>query len=140
MSQRQLTPELTAAVELIRSAGGTVHFSKQVVVVWGQEFSTLKAVADDPRCEVGYVTLLNNIKTGESLEDATKKSSKNRSNRQITCWGETFDSIKSLASDPRCGVCYSVLSSKLKAGLTPEEAVKDRRITIKPCIEESPNV
>jgi len=127
MSQVVTTPELTAAIALIQSNGGNVHFPRQNVVVWGQEFRSIRAVSKDPRCKVSYQTLFNRVKNGIPLETATNVSVYPGASKSVTCWGQTFASLQELALDPRCNVCYSLIGQKLAKGMTPEDAVKDLR-------------
>ncbi len=128
MSQVRLSPELRAAVDLIKGAGGTVHFLRPKVEIWGQTFPSLKLVAQDPRCEVGYHTLIKRVSEGVALIDAIKKNPENPVCKSVTCWGENFASIHALALDTRCEVGYNSILNKLVAGMTPEEAVKDSRV------------
>ena len=46
---------------------------------------------------------------------------------EIECWGETFESVKKLAADPRCGVSYKVLARKIASGIFPVQAVEKRK-------------
>lgn len=126
MSQVGLSQELKDAAELIRKSGGTVHFPRRRVVIWGHEFTSLKAAAKDPQCEVSYLTLFNRISEGIDPAEAVKKNT--RTCRSVVCWGETFTSIWALSLDPRCKVCYNALAKKIAYGVTPDEAVKDDRI------------
>jgi hypothetical protein len=128
MSQVSLSPELKVAVDLIKQAGGSVLFPRRHVEIWGQEFSTVKLISQDPRCEVSYQTLVQRLANGVAPIDAVKKSPPTRICKALTCWGEPFVSIRALVLDPRCEVGYSVLLKKLKNGLTPEEAAKDQRV------------
>ena len=128
MSQVSLSPELRAAAELIRQFGGTVHFPRPHVVIWGQDFASLKAAAKDPRCEVSYLTLFKRVTEGIDPVEAVKKNRFTLACKEIVCWGETFKSIRALAIDPRCELCYNALSQKLACGVSPEEAVKDDRL------------
>jgi hypothetical protein len=141
-----MTPELTAAVDLIKLAGGRVHFSKPEVVVWGQTFKNLREVSLDPRCEVSYLTIFNRLRNGSTLDEAVQKYTTRTLTRQITCWGEVFSSIRKLALDSRCKVCYNIVAQKLREGKTPEEATSDARIklvvepVVEPTVEVTPNV
>lgn len=128
MSQVHLSPELIAAVDLIKSAGGVVRFTRPKVEIWGQCFPTLKLVAQDPRCEIGYQTLFKRIGKGVALVDAVKRNPDNPVCKPVTCWGEDFISVRALALDARCEIGYDPISRKIAAGMLPEEAVKDSRI------------
>ncbi|MFA5345366.1 MAG: hypothetical protein WC315_03750 [Candidatus Omnitrophota bacterium] len=128
MSQVSLSPEVKAAVDLIKQAGGTVLFPRRHVEVWGQSFSTIKLITQDPRCEVSYQTLVQRLSKGINPDEAVKKSPPTRICKSLVCWGQNFASIKDLALDSRCKVGYSVLLKKLNKGVIPEEAVKDQRV------------
>lgn len=127
MPQVSLSPEVKAAIDLIKQSGGVVHFPRRHVEVWGQKFSSVKAITKDPRCEVSYPTLMQRLTAGIKPEDAVKKNS-SWICQPITCWGETFSSVGALVIDPRCEVGYNVFVKKVKQGQTPEEAVKDQRV------------
>ena len=127
MSQPNVPPELTAATELVQNAGGRVHFPRRSVEIWGQAYPSIKAVVQDPRCEVGYLTLLKRVAAGVDISEAVKKSLNARGCKPIVCWGESFPAVKFVALDPRCEVSYSVLLTKLKKGMAPDDAVKDSR-------------
>jgi len=128
MLQVSLSPALNAAADLIRANGGIVHFPRPNVVVWGQEFTSLKAVSKDPRCEVSYLTLFKRIKLGVNTDEAVKKNVYSRACKQVSCWGENFESMRALALDNRCKVSYTSLTQKIASGMTPEEAASDSRL------------
>jgi len=127
MSRVNLSPELQTAIELIQQAGGKVRFPRKEIRVWGEVFSSWRAVSKDSRCEVCYLTLIQRITKGVTPDEAIKVI-ENSVRTPVICWGEHFKSVKSLSEDPRCKVSYNSLSRKLKLGEIPEEAVNDTRL------------
>ena len=98
---------------------------------WGEMFPSLTHVSHDPCCEVSIHTLWRLLKTGESLQEAVKKSNPRRNpmnSKPITCWGEEFISKRELANDPRCIVTYSTLVKRLRGGLPPAEAAGIKKL------------
>jgi len=123
-----MSQELTAAIDLIQASGGTVRFKRQSVELWGQSFENLRALAADPRCEIGYHTLIARLRGGADLEAATKRRELPPACRPVTCWGEEFPSVRALSLDPRCHVKYEAILRKIKTGLSADEAVVDSRV------------
>jgi hypothetical protein len=114
---------LKNAVDLIQQLGGKVHFVHPTILVWGQEFKSLKQISEDPRCEVNYATLYKRYRRGVPIAEAVVLSNGRRGkSKTVTCWGETFASLWELGKDPRCLVCYHVLTNRISKGMKPEVA------------------
>lgn len=131
MPQVVSTQELKAAAKLIRDAGGTVHLPRPRVVIWGQEFKTLRELSRDPRCEVSYNTLTGRLIAGWELENAVRSIRGLHGAKFVECWGKKFSCLQLLALDPRCKVCYNILAQKIAEGLSPEAAATDSRFIVK---------
>lgn len=73
--------------------------------VWGQKFSSLKDVANDPRCEVSLTYLQEKIKRGRSIRHAVLAYK----HPPYIIWGEHFNSLREIVDDPRCSLNYDDL-------------------------------
>jgi hypothetical protein len=89
----------------------------RIVEVWGEVFPSMTALAADPRCKVGRVTLSQRLKAGLTPEEAASDLTPT-----IPCWGEDFASFKDIASDDRCLVSDGRLRARLGEGWDIEKA------------------
>jgi hypothetical protein len=91
------------------------------IICWGEEFPSYQALARDPRCLTTPPAFRRRLSNGMSPEDAAAFKG-HGGPKAVTCWGETFPSLRALAADPRCVVRHVILSARLLSGMSPEEA------------------
>jgi len=76
--------------------------------------------AEDERCSIDYVTLLQRVERGWSPEDAITTPSLRRA--ELTAWGET-KRLFEWARDPRCRTQASAIATRIARGWAPEDAI-----------------
>lgn len=88
---------------------------------------TISEWAQDKRCPIKASALYARLKAGITPEDAIAKKKltprpKRKPRTQITAFGDTM-TITEWSRDERCVVSSTKLSERLKAGITPEDAI-----------------
>jgi hypothetical protein len=88
--------------------------------LWDTDFRSLKALSRDPRCKTSYTTLQTLLRWGVPLEAAVVPPT-TTGVPPVVVWGETFPNYSAVARDPRCGVPYVTMMSRIKKKNWPVE-------------------
>jgi len=91
-----------------------------MVRLWDTDFRSIRALARDPRCKTSYTTLQTLLRWGVPLEAAVVPPT-TTAVPAVVCWGETFANYAAVARDPRCGVPYVTMMSRIKKKDWPVE-------------------
>jgi hypothetical protein len=96
------------------------HISEgRIVEVWGRIFPSMRALAADPRCNVGRGALSRRLQAGMTPEEAAS----GLAHTAVLCWGMTFPSTEAVSEDDRCLVSANRLRIRLGEGWDLEKAV-----------------
>jgi hypothetical protein len=89
------------------------------LTAWGERCK-VSAWAEDARCSIDYVTLLQRIERGWSPEDAITTPSLRR--YELTAWGET-KRLFEWVQDSRCRNQATTIATRIARGWVPEDAI-----------------